>query len=100
MSDTNFAKQNPRLWSAVARSLMILGVLCNLASAFLYYLPSLPNVPRQSTGNIYVIYVHSTVAYWTEGELWANRALTAASIFFCALALFTAGRLGLMKWRK
>jgi hypothetical protein len=100
MNSTNFAKQNPRLWSAVGRSFMILGILCNLAAVFLYYLPGLPNLPRPSTGNVYPIQNHSTVAYWTEAELWTNRALTAAFVFFCGFALFIAARLGLMKWRK
>jgi hypothetical protein len=37
MSGINFIKRNPRRWVSVARSLMILGLLCFLYSGFLYY---------------------------------------------------------------
>jgi hypothetical protein len=77
MSDTNFIKRNPRRWVFVARSLMILGLLCFLYSGSLYY-----------------------SLFWTKAKASAGRELSiVASSCWIAAVIITA-RLGLFKLRR
>ena len=77
MSDTNFIKRNPRRWVIVARSLMILGLLCFLYSGFLDY-----------------------SLFWTEAKVNASREVSFAGIFCWIAALVIIARLGLFKWQR
>lgn len=76
MSDTNFFKRNPRRWVFVARALMILGLLCFLYSAFLYY-----------------------SLFWTEAKARGGRELSIVAISCWTAALIITQRLGLFKLR-
>ena len=77
MSDTNFIKRNPKRWVCVARSLMILGLLCFLYSGFLYY-----------------------SLFWTEAKTRASSELSLAAISCWIAALIITARLGLFKLRR
>jgi hypothetical protein len=78
MSDTNFIKRNPRRWLCVARSLMILGLLCFLYSGFsLNY-----------------------SVFWTEAKARASSELSLAAISCWIAALIITARLGLFKLRR
>lgn len=77
MSDTNFIKRNPRRWVFVARALMILGLLCFLYSAFLYY-----------------------SLFWTDAKERAGRELSLVAISCWTAALIITARLGLFKLRR
>jgi uncharacterized membrane protein YhhN len=77
MSDTRLIKRNPRRWVIVARSLMILGLLCFLYSGVLYY-----------------------SLFWTEAKTRASRELSLVAISCWAAALIITARLGLFKLRR
>lgn len=77
MNDTNFIKRNPRRWVFVARALMILGLLCFLYSAFLYY-----------------------SLFWTDAKERAGHELSLVAISCWAAALIITARLGLFKLRR
>ena len=77
MSDTNLIQRNPGRWVFVARSLMILGLLCFLYSGSLYY-----------------------SVFWTEAKERLGRELSLVAISCWIAALIITARLGLFKLRR
>lgn len=95
-----FINNNQKLWIFVAKSALVLAVLCTLGSVSLYYLPDLPRVPRPDLGSIYPVQNHYTIIYWNKTQLRLHRALSVVAISLFSLAFVIAGRLGVLKWRR
>jgi hypothetical protein len=90
--------RNRSRWIIAARCLLVLAVLCTIASASLYYLPDLPRMPRPDLGGVYAVQNHYTVIYWNEKQLLAHRALSVAAVSLFAFAFLIGVRLGELKW--
>jgi hypothetical protein len=89
-----------KAWTAIARCLGILAVMCTLVAASLYYLPDLPRSPKTDTGHVYAVRNHYTVIYWNKAELWTNRLLSAIAIGLFGATFLILWHLGLLAWRK
>jgi hypothetical protein len=70
----------------IGTAMMLSALACFLGALSFYYWPSLPRVPRESSGNVIPIRNHDTMLYLTREQWWIQW-----SLFLLSIALFGTG---------